>query len=261
MLSTDIYPSFLGIGAQKAGTTWLYNMLRLHPDVGMPEQKELHFWDRGILDATGFARYQNAFTLLHGRARGEITPSYSILPRDRITTIRTMLPGLRLIYVLRNPIERAWSQARMELARELHRGRSIPPAECNSWLMAHCSSAESRSRGDYAACVRNWFAEYRREQFLITIHEENLAEPRDFLMACARHLGVDASFYADVSQVTMDMPVSPEKEILGIQPLNLYVQPPQQYISQLMSMYMSSVRDMEILLSRNLTRLWFGSYS
>lgn len=261
MLSMFTYPSFIGIGAQKAGTTWLYKMLRLHPDVGMPEQKELHFWDLGIPDAAGFSRYQNAFAPLHGCARGEITPSYSILPRDRIAMMRNRLPALRLIYILRNPVERAWSQARMELARELHRGRSILPAEWNSWLVAHCSLAESRSRGDYAACLRNWFGEYGREQFLIAIHEENLLEPCEFLMACARHLGVDPGFYAEMSRVTMVAPVSPEKEILGIEPLDMHARPPQQCADVLLDMYIPCVRDAEIVLGRNLMQLWFGPYS
>jgi hypothetical protein len=48
-------PTFLGIGAQKAGTTWLHRMLSLHPDIGMPEQKELHFWDRGTVDESAGA--------------------------------------------------------------------------------------------------------------------------------------------------------------------------------------------------------------
>src|SRR5262245_13183400 len=40
------FPDFLGIGAQKAGTTWLYEQLRRHPDVWLPPEKELHYFDR-----------------------------------------------------------------------------------------------------------------------------------------------------------------------------------------------------------------------
>jgi hypothetical protein len=50
-----LYPNFLGIGAQKAGTTWLHHNLQAHPDVWMPRVKEVHYFDEKIHEPTNTA--------------------------------------------------------------------------------------------------------------------------------------------------------------------------------------------------------------
>ena len=252
--------TFLGIGAQKAGTTWLHRMLALHPDIGMPEQKELHFWDRETPSSAGIAVYLARFAGLKGHARGEITPSYAMLPPGRIALIKVHLPGLRFLYVLRNPIDRAWSQARMEMARELHHGSVIPESSWPEWLTKQMGSAESIARGDYAACLANWFEHYPRDRFLVSLHEENRATPRRFLMDCAQHLGVDADFYQELVDSTLGSQVLPETEILKIKPLPLPSTPPSVYVRRLLEIYTPLVRDTEELLGRPLATLWLDPY-
>src|SRR5512144_852419 len=72
---TELLPTFIGIGAQRAGTTWAYNCLAEHPDVFMTRKKELHFfyvnYDRGL--EWYKAQFRDAGTRT---ARGEITPDY-----------------------------------------------------------------------------------------------------------------------------------------------------------------------------------------
>ena len=254
-------PTFLGIGAQKAGTTWLHKLLSLHPDIGMPQQKELHFWDRETPDAAAIAAYRSRFADLRGKARGEITPSYAILPPERIQLIHQNFPELNLIYVLRNPMERAWSQARMELARELHRGVAIPETTWGPWLASHLDSPESRTRGDYASCLRNWLQHYSRESLLIGIHEENLAAPREFLISCAHHLGVDTRTYSDLPISSFNETVSPEREILGIKPLDLPARPPKEQMASLLETYTPVIQATEAILGRSLSELWLRPYS
>lgn len=253
-------PTFLGIGAQKAGTTWLYGMLRRHPDIGMPEQKELHFWDRHEPDAAAVSGYLDSFAGLRGRARGEITPSYAILPAERIAAVRRHLPELRLLFVMRNPVERAWSQARMELARALHRGEAIPESAWSQWLTAQLGSASSLQRGDYAACLRNWLKHYPREHFLVTVHEENHRAPRDFLADCAQHLGVDPDFYSSLTSASLDETVLPETVLLGFKPVDLPSKPPQLYAEGLLKLYAPLVQETEALLDRPLAELWLAPY-
>jgi sulfotransferase family protein len=253
-------PTFLGIGAQKAGTTWLYRMLKRHPDIGMPEQKELHFWDKHEPEPAVVDRYLNSFAGLHGRARGEITPSYAILPSERIAAVHRHLPELRLLFVMRNPIERAWSQARMELARALHRGEAIPESAWSQWLTAQLGSVGSLRRGDYAACLRNWLQHYPREGLMVTVHEENHRAPRDFLTACARHLGVDADFYANLTSASLDETVLPETVLLRFQPVDLPPKPPRLYAEGLLKLYAPLVRETEELLGRPLADLWLAGY-
>ena len=244
-------PTFLGIGAQKTGTTWLHAMLRLHPDVGMPEQKELHFWDRQEPEAAAVEAYCAGFDALKGRARGEITPSYAILPPVRIAAIRRRLPDLKLLYIVRNPLERAWSQARMELAR-----RGDEPDDMGAWLEAQFRSAESLARGDYAHCLENWYDHYPREQLKVFVYEEAFAEPRAFLQACARHLGVDAGFYAGVDEATLKSAVYPEQAILKVERREMPESLKVEHEALLQSLYAPRIEALGALLGRDLRALW-----
>src|SRR6478735_2243157 len=78
-------PDFLGIGAQKAGSSWLRANLRRHPELYLPPS-ELHFFDQH--PSRGLAEYSRHFGATEARVKGEITPAYSVLPEDRVQSIR-----------------------------------------------------------------------------------------------------------------------------------------------------------------------------
>lgn len=101
-------PNFLVIGAPRCGTTWLHNILATHSDVFVPPfRKELHFfdqnWNRGV-------EWYESFFADAGSASaiGETTPSY-LANRQAPERISVTLPGCRLLVVLRNPVDRAFS--------------------------------------------------------------------------------------------------------------------------------------------------------
>src|SRR5215211_9390855 len=106
-------PNFLVIGAMKAGTTSLYHYLRHHPQVFMPEIKELNFfnplrnWRRGV------EWYEEQFEGIPDSvvAIGEASTSYTKFPwiREVPARITSVLGEIRLIYVVRDPIERMQS--------------------------------------------------------------------------------------------------------------------------------------------------------
>jgi hypothetical protein len=126
-------PHFLGIGAQKAGTTWLHANLRRHPDVFVADPKELHHFDETF--HRGLRFYAGHFTPGRHQVRGEITPAYGILPVERIRFIRTVMPEVKLIFLMRNPIDRAWSHAVMQLGTRRNRAPAdITPAELVDFL-------------------------------------------------------------------------------------------------------------------------------
>lgn len=177
---------FIGIGAQKAGTTWLYEMLRHHPQVLFPAGKEIHFWDMRREQGTQW--YRDLFAGVAANSKqGEITPAYAMLPPDTIGEIRALNPAMRVIYIIRNPIERAWSSALMELATA---GKSFAEVS-DSWFIDHFHSQGSLRRGDYESCIRNWRAVFGAEQLLLLRYENVSADPRGLLRACCEHLGVE----------------------------------------------------------------------
>ena len=261
MAAASTGPTFLGIGAQKAGTTWLYKMLSLHPDIGLHPHKEAHFWDKRWPASAPIERYEAGFAAMPQPVRGEITPAYALLPESTIGVIHARYPDLKLLYLLRNPIERAWSHARMELAKRLRQGSAPDPAEQSRWLEQQLRSEGSIARGDYAACLRNWLAHFRRECFLIGIYEQDLAAPRDFLKASARHLGVAANFYDSVSDTVLSRVVLPERELLNLKQVGLPDQLPPAHSEMLWDIYSPRIRVLERLLGRNLSEIWTETHA
>lgn len=77
--------SFLCIGAQKAGTTWLHEMLRRHQDLSLPDQKEVHFfdWHRN----KGLKWYSNQWPRSISSLKGEITPCYAVLGSEKVSPV------------------------------------------------------------------------------------------------------------------------------------------------------------------------------
>lgn len=175
---------FLGIGAQKAGTTWLYEMLRQHPDIAFPLNKEVHYWDnvyphQAVDDY--FAKFQHP-TLYEG----EITPAYAFLPPATIAEIHRYQPTLKIIYIIRNPIDRAWSSAKMALGRaemEFYEAS-------DQWFIDHFNSKGSLLRGDYQACLQNWYSVFNKNQLLVISFEEIAASPRGLLLKCCDFLEI-----------------------------------------------------------------------
>ena len=100
-------PDFLGIGVQKGGTTTLQRLLECHPQVWLPPEKEVHFFSRHY--ARGAQWYSGRFaSALADQQCGEITPYYVFHPQAA-RRIAALLPKVRLIVLLRDPLERCLS--------------------------------------------------------------------------------------------------------------------------------------------------------
>lgn len=110
--------SFLVAGVQKAGTTALHDYLRTHPQLCLPDVKEPHFFDDDTRDWSDpdYRAYEALFHQAEGRLCGECTPIYIYWP-NCLERIRAYNPAMKIVVSLRDPIERAWSHYRMELAR------------------------------------------------------------------------------------------------------------------------------------------------
>ncbi len=175
--------NFIGIGAQKSGTTWLYKALSLSPLVKFPGGKEVHFWNANY--EKGLNWYKNLFTE-PGRIHGDITPAYGILQRDIIAEVYQNFPNARLFFIIRNPLERAWSSALMALKR----AEMTFDEASDQWFIDHFKSKGSLARGDYESCLKNWLSFYPRNS-LLTIRYEHLAsDPVLLAEKCFAHIGL-----------------------------------------------------------------------
>ncbi|MDX1578558.1 MAG: sulfotransferase domain-containing protein, partial [Gemmatimonadota bacterium] len=191
-------PGFLGIGAMRAGTSWLATHLGRHPELWIG-RKEIHFFDRKLsrrripfLPADLEARFRYALrfapSLFTGRMPGELTPAYALLDRATIETVRRWMPEVRLLFIMRDPVERAWSQARHDYAVFLGRDAAdAPEAE----LRAFFDRPGVRRRSDYAGCLEAWLDVFPRERLFPTFLEDVRSDPAGVLRSAFAFLGVE----------------------------------------------------------------------
>jgi len=136
----DACPDFLCVGAQKGGTSWLYRQLESHPDFWMPPVKELHYLnsltrikrshpprcrdqrDASFLDSMknlsalsyiDLENYGRLFEHKGSLVSGDISPAYSTVSDEIIQRVVNSFPNLKVIFLARDPVERAWSQLSM----------------------------------------------------------------------------------------------------------------------------------------------------
>lgn len=185
---------FLCIGAQKAGTSWLHAQLSSHPAVAFPLGKEGHYWDwvQTGRRPDDIAWYQRRFADVAGRRLGDMTPAYAGLESRYVEQIQTHFPDVRILFLLRNPIERAWSAASMvaEFAQ-------LADDECSDeWLLTILRSRDCIERGDYEKVLRRWRAVFAPEQVLPLFYDELGSDPLALLARVAGHLRIDPAPFA-----------------------------------------------------------------
>ncbi len=176
-------PDFLGIGAQRAGTTWLYHCLKDHPQIGVSQEKELHFFDSGF--DRGLSWYENQFPDTgEFEIVGEVTPNYLNHP-DAPGRIAGILPDVKLIAILREPVSRAYSA--YELFREKRYG-------AHPFYEACKAGSDLHNLGCYAGQLERYLAHFDRSQLGIWLYDDLQTDPRTFVSEVYGFLGVDATF-------------------------------------------------------------------
>ena len=184
-------PDFLILGAQKAGTTALYAYLREHPAITGPSWKEVSFFDRHY--ARGEAWYRGNFpSVLRARGLvGEASPSYLFHPLAP-ERVKALVPEARLIALVRNPVDRAFSHYQHEVALGREplsfedaldaEGRRLRGEEARLLAdPAYFSHAwwnhTYRARGLYADQLERWLAVFPREQLLVLASDDLSTDP------------------------------------------------------------------------------------
>jgi hypothetical protein len=188
MHSQTVLPNVIVIGAKKSGTTSLYHYLASHPDISMSREKELDFFVAERNWSRGLSWYQRQFDG-HAPVRGEASPYYTALPQHRGVPQRMagIIPDARLVYLVRDPIERLISHYHMGVATGRER-RSLPDAVADlseSWYVA---------QGRYWMQLEPYLSHFPPEQVLV-VDQDELARGRAAAMRRVfAFLGVDADF-------------------------------------------------------------------
>lgn len=230
---------FVGIGAQRSATTWLWNVLQRHTQVALSPVKELHYFSEVLgenlaapfrkqrkkqtlraiqetnvdsftpaesrklrqlalwLTMEADADYKEYFQTLLKRPQktcaGEFTPAYSLLPQAGFERILAVFPETRFIFVMRNPIDRAWSNVRF---RQQQRGESATPEQLLEQVLEpgviRRSAYEETLSALLGACPREQVhLAFMEELTDPTLGQTHLAELHRFLELPHRAVGAE----------------------------------------------------------------------
>ena len=253
---------FLGIGVQKAGTSWLWKNLRQHPSIWMPPRKELHYFDRspnypspsylasqylvnrlfgkehynkqfrkmlvrelgGAIKKKDWERvrwnlryclgtynddwYLSLFKFGEGKLKGEITADYYILNLEKVKQIKAILPNLKIILILRNPIERAWSHIRYLWTRKLF-------ADINDLevIKKFIEKPVQSLRSDYVRTLNIWTSCFPQEQIYIGFYDDIVQDPQKFLLNIFDFLGIESTIAFNNETLNKKVNISRELQI------------------------------------------------
>lgn len=194
-----ILPNFLIVGVQKAGTTSIYNYLQEHPQVYMSRVKETNFLEKDWENLPPDQQNKNGILTLEKYAElfadvkdeiaiGEASPNYLFHYESSAARIKQYLPKAKLIVVLRNPIERAYSDHLMHL-RDAIGYRSL------SEQIKHSSYKSFILRkGFYYIPLKYYFEQFGQEQIRVFFYDDLCENPQNFMQEMYQYLGVNDTF-------------------------------------------------------------------
>jgi len=207
-------PDFLIIGAQKAGTTWLWSMLNKHPGTDLPKEKEIHYFGSAELYRKGKDYYYNHFAGLdRSKISGEASPTnfYDHVPYwynksrklevDRSLPtipelITTELPDIKILILLRDPVRRAISAYYHWMRGQywMHKGDVSPLLGLRETAIQH-PKFRILEFGYYARYLKLWSKYVPPERMRVLIFEEDVKQfPERTLSEVYRFLNLDPQY-------------------------------------------------------------------
>lgn len=181
-------PDFVGLGAQKSGTTWWYKLIGQYEDVFVPSfeenvcppyfYKEGHFFDSYYntgFDGDDVEAYHKWFPRPPGMVTGEWTPRYLVDP-SAPALLAKAVPDAKFLVLLRDPVSRFESGM-----AQTQRGTELRPDKA----LIHYT------RGLYARQLKNWLNEFPRESFLILQFEKCVEDSATEIQRTFRFLGLE----------------------------------------------------------------------
>ncbi|HYC00542.1 MAG TPA: sulfotransferase [Candidatus Limnocylindrales bacterium] len=213
-LDLSLFPDFLIIGPQRTGTTWLHANLREHPEIFLSEPKELYFFSR--LKSRDSARFESdeldwylsffdeplwhrlyrqwRTYRRHGRlyrplARGEATASYAAMDDDLIAEIAAISADVKIIMMVRDPVDRAWSHAKKDLVR--NRGRRMADVADAEFQQFFADPYQLRC-AQYEENLARWQAHFGAANVFVGSFDDVEGRPEELLARVTAFLGVSS---------------------------------------------------------------------
>ncbi len=204
-------PDFIIPGAQKAGTTSLYGWLQQHPQCAPSLSKEVHFFDRQFERGVNWYRTNFPLGIAWGDDDGsrlsfESSPYYMFDPRVP-ARVQDVLPDVKLIFLLRDPVSRAYSHYQHSVLRrretlsfdkalaaesERLRGEEAKLLADSSYRSPAHQHFSYLARGMYADQLHRWLACFSMEQMLVLEAEQMFRNPQTVFQQVLDFLGLDA---------------------------------------------------------------------
>jgi hypothetical protein len=200
-------PSFIGIGAQKAATSWVYLCISEHPDICIPI-KDVHFFSRDRNWLMGVDWYYNIYKCCrHQKSIGEISTSYLYTPESALR-IKKYVPNARIFVILRNPVERAFS----------HYNNHIKSGKVSSKVSfkdALKLNPEYIENGLYKKHLENYLKVFSINEIKIILYDDICQNPRKVLNELFDYLGVDKEFKPSLLDKKVNIARVPASILIG----------------------------------------------
>ena len=199
----------IGIGVQKAATSWLFRCMLEHPEIrgaaaGKGVDKELHFFNHEY--ERGYTWYHRDFQFGPWKTM-EFTTLY-FHDRNVPERIKRYNPDARLILALRNPVDRAVSHHR----HEIRRGR-VGPDLYRFWSAAE-QNPSYIEQGYYSRHLGCWLEHFDREQIHVILYDDVRTQPLEVIARTQAFVGVDSSFRPSLLTERINVSVVPRYERL-----------------------------------------------
>ena len=205
------FPDFMIIGPQRTGTTWLFRNLEQHPKVRLPLKKETYYFSTlgnpehhrhqfatlqdylkifyetpKRLIKRNYDSLRRAFTRYRPDVTGEATATYATLKEGIIEDIVLLNPDIKIILMLRDPIDRAWSHAKKDLRKK---GRRIEDASRDE-LDAYFASKGQRMLADFPGMIQRWGKHLKPGHLFVATFDDLGKDSPALLKSTCRFLGV-----------------------------------------------------------------------
>ncbi|MDQ1521009.1 MAG: hypothetical protein QOI55_2082 [Actinomycetota bacterium] len=186
-------PDFLIVGAPRSGTTALAQYLRGHDGVFIPVRKELNFFDRSEQSGRPLEWYGRQFDAARGdQLVGEATPTYLFTP-EAPNRMAALIPEARLIALLRNPVDRAYSHYWLCRLLGVER-RDFADAVLDELGGRALPGLEYLAYGRYLEQIERTLEHFPRTSLLVQLFDDLKAVPDEFFETVCRHIGADPTF-------------------------------------------------------------------